>query len=137
MYDDWLRHRAVWRRYATPASLMMVIRGASISLQFQQEWLVGFVIGSVGVFEIIASLTHRRQWINERISDVRDDKTVDLTFDVDWAHFHPSLRPILRDSRSAAAVARPTPPGNPVDSPRESSKRRSTITPHRVIPCRR
>ena len=83
MYDDWLRHRAVWRRYATPAALIMVVAGFTMSLQFPRQWPAGAVIGAIGVFELVLSLTHRKRWINERISDVRDDKSVDLTFNGD------------------------------------------------------
>lgn len=83
MYDDWLRHRAVWRRYATPAAMVMIVAGAAMSIQFRPQWLVGFVIAAIGLYELASSLTHRGRWINERISTVRDDKTVDLTFDDD------------------------------------------------------
>lgn len=80
MYDDWLQHRAVWRRYATAAATIMIIAGVAISLQFQRQWFVGLLIIAIGVCELVSALTHRTRWINERLSSVRDDKTVDLTF---------------------------------------------------------
>lgn len=83
MYDDWLRHRAVWRKYATPAALLMVAVGAAMSFRFQEQWLVGLVFAAIGVVELVSSLTHRRRWIDARLSGVRGDKTVDLSFDGD------------------------------------------------------
>lgn len=83
MYDDWLQHRAVWRRYATPAAVLMIMAGAAISMQFHGQWPVGLVIAVIGTYELVSAVTHRRRWINQRMSDVRDDKTVDLTFDGD------------------------------------------------------
>ena len=80
MYDDWFRHRAVWRRFVTPAAIVMALGGAAMSLQFQRQWLVGFVISALGVYELVSSLTHRRRWIDERMSDVRDEKAVSLSF---------------------------------------------------------
>lgn len=81
LYDDWLQHRSVWRRYAIYASLALLAAGVMMAVAFPRHWLVGAVFAMFGVYETISALTHRRRWISERLLLARADKTVDLTFD--------------------------------------------------------
>ncbi|MFO0978388.1 MAG: hypothetical protein U0996_18425 [Planctomycetaceae bacterium] len=81
LYDDWLQHRSVWRRYAIYASLALLAAGVMMGVAFPRHWLVGAVFAMFGVYETISALTHRRRWISERLLLARVDKAVDLTFD--------------------------------------------------------
>lgn len=81
MYDDWLRHRSVWRRYVIYASLALLVFGIFLAAFFPKQWLVGAIFASLGLYETIDSATDRRRWVNERLSLARSEKTVDLTFD--------------------------------------------------------
>ena len=81
LYDDWLQHRSVWRRYAIYASLTLLAAGVIMAVASPRQWLVGAVFATFGVYETISAVTHRRRWISERLLLTRADKTVDLTFD--------------------------------------------------------
>jgi len=81
MYDDWLRHRSVWRRYAIYASFALLGFGAFLAAFFPKHWLVGAIFASLGLYETIDAATDRRRWVNERLRLARPEKTVDLTFD--------------------------------------------------------
>jgi hypothetical protein len=81
LYDDWLQHRSVWRRYAIYASFGLLAGGVIMAVMSPRNWLVGAVFAMLGVYETISALTHRRRWIRERLLLARPDKTVDLTFD--------------------------------------------------------
>jgi len=81
LYDDWLQHRSVWRRYAIYASLALLAAGVIMAVASPRQWLVGAVFATFGVYETISAVTHRRRWISERLRLTRVDKTVDLTFD--------------------------------------------------------
>ena len=81
MYDDWLRHRSVWRRYVIYASFALLGFGIFLAAFFPKQWLVGAIFASLGLYETIDAATDRRRWINERLRLARPEKTVDLTFD--------------------------------------------------------
>ncbi|MEI7700721.1 MAG: hypothetical protein WCK86_13060 [Planctomycetia bacterium] len=81
LYDDWLQHRSVWRRYAVYASFALLAAGVMMAVASPRHWLVGAVFAMFGVYETISALTYRRRWIGERLLLARADKTVDLTFD--------------------------------------------------------
>ena len=81
LYDDWLQHRSVWRRYAIYASLTLLAAGLIMAVAAPRQWLVGAVFATFGVYETVSAVTYRRRWISERLLLARADKTVDLTFD--------------------------------------------------------
>ena len=81
VYDDWLQHRSVWRRYAVPLSITLILAGVVMALQFPPQWLVGVVFAFFGLYELVAAATHRSRWINERLLLARNDKAVDILFD--------------------------------------------------------
>ena len=80
VYDDWLRHRSVWRRYVIYASFILLGFGVTLAVCFPQQWLVGAIFASIGLYETIDAATYRHRWVNERLRLARPEKTVDLTF---------------------------------------------------------
>ncbi len=80
-YNDWLKHRSVWRRYAIYASLTQLAAGLIMAVTAPRQWLVGAVFAAFGVYETVSAVTYRRRWISARLLLARADKTVDLTFD--------------------------------------------------------
>jgi hypothetical protein len=81
LYDDWIQHRSVWRRYAIYASFALLAAGVMMAIASPRHWLVGAVFAMAGVYETISALTHRRRWIRKRLLLARPDKTVELAFD--------------------------------------------------------
>lgn len=81
LYDDWLQHRSVWRRYAIYFAVAMLAAGIGMVIIHRQHWLVGAVIAAFGAYETVSAITHRRRWLNERLLLARHDKTADLSFD--------------------------------------------------------
>jgi hypothetical protein len=100
LYDDWLQHRSVWRRYAIYASFVLLSAGVMMAIASPRHWLVGAVFAMFGVYEMISALTHRRRWISERLLLARDDKTVDLTFD------ETTVASVSADGKSTMLVSR-------------------------------
>ena len=81
MYDDWLRHRSVWRPFVIYASVALLGFGIILAAFFPRQWLVGAIFATLGLYETIDAATDRRRWVNERLRLARLEKTVDLTFD--------------------------------------------------------
>lgn len=82
-YDDWLRHRSRIRKYEIWFAIALTLFGLAMAMTLRHQWLVGalFVLG--GIYEFVMAATHKRRWVNARVSAVRDDKSVDLQFDTD------------------------------------------------------
>ena len=82
-YDDWLRYRSRFKKYEIWLAVALILFGLVMALTFQQQWLVGALFALAGVYEFVMATTHKRRWVNARLSTVRDDKSVDLEFDAD------------------------------------------------------
>lgn len=82
-YDDWLRHRSRFKKYEIWFALALITFGVVMVLTFRHQWLVGALFVSAGVYEFMMAATHKRRWVNARVSTVHDDKSVDLQFDSD------------------------------------------------------
>ena len=82
-YDDWLRHRSKYRKYDIWFATALTVFCLVMAYTFQHQWLVGALFASAGVYEFMMAATHKRRWVNARVSTVRDDKSVDLQFDTD------------------------------------------------------
>jgi len=82
-YDEWLRHRSRFKRYEIWFAVALTLFGARVALMFRDQWLVGAIFGSAGVYEFVMAATDKRRCVNARISTVRDDKSVDFEFDSD------------------------------------------------------
>ncbi|WP_220498495.1 hypothetical protein, partial [Stieleria mannarensis] len=52
-------------------------------MAFQNQWLVGALFAAAGIYEFLMAATHKRRWVNARVTTVRGDKSVDLQFDSD------------------------------------------------------
>ena len=83
-YDEWLRHRSKkTRRYAIWFAVAPAVLGLAMTFTFQHQWLVGAVFASVGVYEFLMAVTHKRRWVNARVSSVSPSKSVQLEFETD------------------------------------------------------
>ena len=82
-YDEWLRHRSRFKKYEIWFAVSLFLFGLVMAVAFQHQWLVGAMFASAGIYELVMSATHKRRWVNTRVSTVRDDKSVDLEFDTD------------------------------------------------------
>ncbi len=80
-YDEWLYHRSRFKRYEIWFAIALLMFGLGMSIAFPQQWLVGFLFASAGVYEVVMTATHKRRWVNARMATVRDGKSVDLQFD--------------------------------------------------------
>ena len=72
-----------------PQQLRPLLTGArrwkylTMAIAFRNQWLVGALFASAGVYEFVMAATHKLRWVNARVSTDRNDKTVDLQFDSD------------------------------------------------------
>ncbi len=82
-YDEWLQHRSRLKKYEIWFAIILIAFGLMMVFTFPRQWLVGALFASAGVYEFTMAATHKRRWVNARVSAVRDDKTVDLQFDTD------------------------------------------------------
>ncbi len=82
-YDEWLHYRARFKRYEIWFAVTLTLSGMTMAIAFRNQWLVGALFASAGVYEFLMAATSRRRWVNERVATVRHDKTVDLQFDAD------------------------------------------------------
>ncbi len=80
-YNEWLRHRSRFKKYEIWFATALTLFGLAMAITFQHQWLVGALFVSAGICEFVMAATHKRRWVNARVSAVRDDKTVDLQFD--------------------------------------------------------
>lgn len=79
-YDDWLAYRARWRKYEVWFALALTLFGVTLAVAFRNQWVGGAVFTCLGVYELAMAVTHRRRWVNARLSSVRDGKLVDVKF---------------------------------------------------------
>lgn len=82
-YDDWLRYRAKYRRYAIWLAVGLILIGIALAIAAPEQWFVGGLIACVGVYEFVMAATHKRRWVNARMSTTREEKRADVTFDGD------------------------------------------------------
>lgn len=80
-YDEWLRHRSRYKKYEIWFAVALTLFGVTLALIFRYQWLVGGLFASAGFYELTMAATHKRRWVNARVSTIRDDKSVDLAFD--------------------------------------------------------
>jgi len=82
-YDEWLHYRSRYKRYEIWFALALTLFGVTMAIAFWDQWLVGALFTSAGVYEFVMAATSKRRWVNARVATVRDDKSVDLQFDSD------------------------------------------------------
>jgi hypothetical protein len=82
-YDEWLHHRSRYKRYEIWFALALTSFGVTLATAFRDQWLVGALFASAGVYEFVMAATSKRRWVNARVATVRDDKSVDVQFDAD------------------------------------------------------
>lgn len=54
--------------------------GVGLSYGFREQWMFGGFVTVAGVVELIASLTHKRRWINGCLQATCTGKTVEIEF---------------------------------------------------------
>ena len=79
-YDDWLRHRAKWRKYSLPFSLLLVFVGLVFLYLVREQWVFGAFVTTGGIFELITSLTYRQRWIKRCLRAKCTGKAVEVMF---------------------------------------------------------
>lgn len=82
-YDDWLQHRAKWRKYAVPFACFLVLSGLCLSYFIVDQWMFGGFVIVGGIFELVTALTYRYRWINRCLRATCTDKTVEIKFEND------------------------------------------------------
>ena len=82
-YDEWLHHRSRFKRYETWFAFALALFGVAMTVAFRDQWLVGALFTSAGLYEFVMAATHKRRWVDARVATVRGDKSVDLQFDSD------------------------------------------------------
>ena len=82
-YDEWLKHRSRYKRYEVWFAVALTIFGFVMALSFLNQWLFGALFATAGIYEFVMAASHKRRWVNARVSTIREDKTVDLKFDAD------------------------------------------------------
>ncbi|MDA7887574.1 hypothetical protein N9B12_00795 [bacterium] len=80
-YNEWLAHRSKFKKYEIWFAMLLIVFGVGMAFAFRQQWLVGGLFACAGIYEFAMSATSKCRWVNARLSTVRDDKTVELTFD--------------------------------------------------------
>jgi hypothetical protein len=82
-YDEWLRHRSRFTKYEIWFATALTLFGLVLAIAFPHQRLVGALFASAGLYEFVMAATHKRRWVNARVSNVSGDKSVDLEFDTD------------------------------------------------------
>lgn len=78
-YDDWLRHRSVYRRHQRMVGVFIAALGGTL-LCLSALKGVPMVLLAIGAWEVLSAPFHRRKWVSARLQDRRTGGTVDLTF---------------------------------------------------------
>lgn len=81
VYAEWRRHRSMYRQYEVWVALAITLWGISLAVRYPGQWLVGALMACYGLYNFVTAVTHKQRWINARLLSVREDKSVDLSFD--------------------------------------------------------
>lgn len=80
-YDDWLKHRAKWRKHAVPFSCLLILFGLGLCYGYRDQWMFGGFVVVTGCFELIISLTYKRRWVHRCLQASCTDKIVEIEFE--------------------------------------------------------
>lgn len=80
LYDESLKYRLKWRRYAIWFATVLLLFGITMAVVFTRHWLVGGLFAAAGTYELAMAATHRRRWIKARLVTAHDDKSVQIVF---------------------------------------------------------
>lgn len=82
-YDESLRHRSKLKKYEVWFAVALIVFGLVLAVLYAEQWLVGALFASAGVYEFAKAATDKRRWVRARVATVSDGKTVELEFDGD------------------------------------------------------
>lgn len=79
-YDDWLKHRAVWRPYAVPIWLTCIVCGVASWLILPRFRLMGVMVVAFGLWQLGSGLRYRRRYIRGMLARQFAGQTMEFRF---------------------------------------------------------
>jgi len=79
-YSDWLRYVSRWKRWAAPLGLLLLIVGIVLRITIVPDGILPIALMAIGIYELLAAVIHKKQWIRDRLSTHSNDQNVEIHF---------------------------------------------------------
>lgn len=80
-YIDWINTKSKFRKYSSFIGVVLIICGAFIMVIFDWTIYTGIIFITIGVTQLIDSLSYKTRWINKRLKSGISQKAVFEFFD--------------------------------------------------------